>query len=263
MLLELFLIDVLQFVVCDGKPNGWAQSKAEQEAIFYEQGDFGYIRNRLKELKLFCIPKNSSGDNEYLQNTSQLECTRYLRFCRGRNIVIDLSKLLQLPEPIKYRSDVLDYGMIGGFNCSLNKAALLQEHQHKSPLQSWYDELQHYTVYKNNSDCDIVLKKPTFIMKLDATVNMYHHFCDFVNLYASLHLNNSFSTDNHILIWDTMPYRGNFAVVAKAFTKNPVLSLGPLKGKKICLVDAVFPLLPRMVFGKIKSTANLSITDKR
>ena len=41
---------------------------------------------------------------------------------------------------------------------------------------------------------------PTMLIYLDATVNMYHHFCDFFNLYASLHLNTSsgeamFNTD--------------------------------------------------------------------
>ncbi|KAK6321548.1 hypothetical protein J4Q44_G00085240 [Coregonus suidteri] len=35
-------------------------------------------------------------------------------------------------------------------------------------------------------------------------VNMYHHFCDFVNLYISQHINNSFSRDINILMWDTI-----------------------------------------------------------
>ena len=33
---------------------------------------------------------------------------------------------------------------------------------------------------------------------------MFHHFCDFVNLYASQHVNNSFSTDIDIVMWDTV-----------------------------------------------------------
>lgn len=35
-------------------------------------------------------------------------------------------------------------------------------------------------------------------------VNMYHHFCDFVNLYISQHINNSFSSDINIVMWDTV-----------------------------------------------------------
>lgn len=33
---------------------------------------------------------------------------------------------------------------------------------------------------------------------------MYHHFCDFVNLYISQHINNSFSSDINIVMWDTV-----------------------------------------------------------
>lgn len=33
---------------------------------------------------------------------------------------------------------------------------------------------------------------------------MYHHFCDFVNLYISQHINNSFSSDINIIMWDTV-----------------------------------------------------------
>ena len=36
---------------------------------------------------------------------------------------------------------------------------------------------------------------------------MYHHFCDFVNLYASQHMNGSFSTDVYIVMWDTVGFR--------------------------------------------------------
>lgn len=41
-------------------------------------------------------------------------------------------------------------------------------------------------------------------------VNMYHHFCDFVNLYISQHLNNSFSRDFNIVMWDTVLYTHYF-----------------------------------------------------
>jgi len=34
-------------------------------------------------------------------------------------------------------------------------------------------------------------------------VNMYHHFCDFVNIYVSQHINGSFITDINVIMWDT------------------------------------------------------------
>lgn len=33
---------------------------------------------------------------------------------------------------------------------------------------------------------------------------MYHHFCDFINLYITQHVNNSFGTDVYIVMWDTV-----------------------------------------------------------
>lgn len=50
--------------------------------------------------------------------------------------------------------------------------------------------------------CDEIIHEPTMVVKLDATVNMYHHFCDFVNLYASLHFNRTAFSDVNIIVWD-------------------------------------------------------------
>ena len=35
-----------------------------------------------------------------------------------------------------------------------------------------------------------------------AVVNMYHHFCDFFNLYVTQHVNGSFDTDVNIVLWE-------------------------------------------------------------
>ncbi|KAJ3603022.1 hypothetical protein NHX12_030766 [Muraenolepis orangiensis] len=47
---------------------------------------------------------------------------------------------------------------------------------------------------------------------------MYHHFCDFVNLYISQHINNSFSLDINILMWDTV---GPLLLQESGFTAAP------------------------------------------
>ncbi|RWS16710.1 EGF domain-specific O-linked N-acetylglucosamine transferase-like protein [Dinothrombium tinctorium] len=156
---------------------------------------------------------------------------------------------MKLNEPMRYKDDILDSGAFCGFDCELKQAALLSQSAHKSALQSWFNEIQHFTLCPKNYKCDIEISKPTFIVKLDATVNMYHHFCDFINLYLTLHLNNSFSMDNNILIWDIFPYKSNFGLTWKAFTQNPILDLSKFKGKHVCFKDVVFPLLPRMIFG--------------
>lgn len=87
---------------------------------------------------------------------------------------------------------------------------------------------------------------------------MYHHFCDFLNLYASLHLNAShpdaFSTDVQILIWETYTYRSAFEDTWKAFTDHPIWDLKTFRGETVCFKNVVFPLLPRMIFGLYYNT---------
>ena len=47
-------------------------------------------------------------------------------------------------------------------------------------------------------------------IKLDYGGNMFHHFCDFFNLYVSQHVNNSgFDQDVQIVMWDTVSVFNN------------------------------------------------------
>jgi hypothetical protein len=103
-------------------------------------------------------------------------------------------------------------------------------------------------------------------MKIDhifvAAVNMYHHFCDFFNLYTSLHVNSShpsaLSTDVHILIWETYTYQSSFRAVWEAFTSHPIWDLKTFRGETVCFKNVVFPLLPRMIFGLYYNTPIVS-----
>ncbi|GAB6030880.1 hypothetical protein CHUAL_007712 [Chamberlinius hualienensis] len=213
-------------------------SKEEQLHLFDKQADFGYIKEKRSEMVSIC----QSTQN----NQSYLKCVKHLRFCEGADIFINFTSLLTIETPMRYRMDVLSKGHIGG-PCNVDEVKLKSELGHMSPLQSWAPELQHFTTA--NVKCDVIIQKPTFIMKLDASVNMYHHFCDFINLYATLHLRGNFNDDINILIWDLMPYRSNFKETWQAFTKLPVLDLQRFAGKTVCFKQAVFPLLPRMIYG--------------
>ena len=55
-------------------------------------------------------------------------------------------------------------------------------------------------------DGDIVLKENRIQLVSIHTigVSLYHHFCDFYNLYASLHANGTFNDDTTIIMWDTV-----------------------------------------------------------
>lgn len=93
---------------------------------------------------------------------------------------------------------------------------------------------------------------------------MYHHFCDFFNLYASLHLNmthqKAFSRDNHIIIWETYEYQSPFSIAYSAFTQHQVINIRRLKGRKVCFKKLMLPLLPRMIFGLYYNTPIVSKT---
>ncbi|KAG5343293.1 EOGT transferase, partial [Acromyrmex heyeri] len=238
---------------CPGDHKGWVATKRAQLDTYYAQGDFGYIRDQRKEMMLLCEP--------LFIDDSSLECSEHMRFCRARNVMLNFTDLLNRKEPLRYKMDVLKEGQIGGY-CTLNEKRLQENADHISPLQSWGPELRNFRKLPHrpivHGDCDVIIEKPTFIMKIDAIVNMYHHFCDFFNLYASLHVNlshpSAFDTDNHIMIWESYSYRSAFQDTFEAFTRNPLWDLKTFRGETVCFKNLVFPLLPRMIFGLYYNT---------
>lgn len=95
-----------------------------------------------------------------------------------------------------------------------------------------------------------------------AASNMYHHFCDFFNLYASLHVNmthpSAFDNDNFVFLWETYSYLTPFSGAFKAFTKNPIFTIKSWTGKTVCFKNLMLPLLPRMIFGLYYNTPIVS-----
>lgn len=237
--------------------NTATMASARKSDIFFEQTDFGYIREQSRELIVLCEPR-FAGD-------SSLECSPHLRFCRARGIRVDFRGLRGRTEPFRYRTDVLAGGQIAG-RCRLHAERLLAETDHQSALQSWAAELQHFAeldvrideLHGTPEQCDEIVERPTFFLKIDAAFNMYHHFCDFVNMYASLHVNGThetaFSTDVQLLIWETYPYRSPFAAAWTAFSRHPVQTLNDVRGRVVCYRNLVLPLLPRMIFGLYYNT---------
>ncbi|XP_043564252.1 EGF domain-specific O-linked N-acetylglucosamine transferase isoform X6 [Chiloscyllium plagiosum] len=138
------------------------------------------------------------------------------------------------------------------------------EHRFSYPVCSdatsgWFAELQSYSQLNfelKDENCDLIIEKPSYFMKLDAGVNMYHHFCDFVNLYISQHINNSFDTDVNIIMWDTSSYGYGdlFSDTWKVFTDHNIIHLKTFDFKKVCFKEVVFSLLPRMRYGLFYNT---------
>ncbi len=219
--------------------------------IFWSQADFGYVSEKMRDMNSYCTPEQP-GD-------SSLVCSQYLRYCKASNLYLDLRHFKPEESRDHYRQDLIQAGHIGG-KCIVHKKMLASQGEHKNPLQSWFAELEHFTSLDwqpiPSGNCDIVVDKPTILMKLDAGINMYHHFCDFVNLYLSQHLNNSFSTDVTLINWDTSgaDYGDLFRAMWPVFSEYPVKYLREYAGKRICFKDAMFPLLPRMTFGLFYNT---------
>ncbi|XP_043835478.1 EGF domain-specific O-linked N-acetylglucosamine transferase isoform X2 [Dromiciops gliroides] len=210
------------YPICSYVDMGWTNTIESAQEIFWKQADFGYAKERLHELRTLCQPMEK-GD-------SWLVCSRYLQYCRASNLYIDLRQVKRNHD--RFKENFLQKGDIGG-HCKLDVRTLMSEGQRKSPLQSWFAELQTYTELSfkpiEDGKCDVIIEKPTYFMKLDAGVNMYHHFCDFINLYITQHVNNSFSTDANIIMWDT-----------------------------VCFRETVFSLLPRMRYGLFYNTPLIS-----
>ncbi|XP_050637250.1 EGF domain-specific O-linked N-acetylglucosamine transferase isoform X1 [Macaca thibetana thibetana] len=277
------------YPVCSYVDMGWTDTLESAEDIFWKQADFGYARERLEEMHVLCQPKETSD--------SSLMCSRYLQYCRATNLYLDLRNIKRNHD--RFKEDFFQRGEIGG-HCQLDIRTLMSEGQRKSPLQSWFAELQSYTQLNftpiEDAKCDIVIEKPTYFMKLDAGVNMYHHFCDFINLYLTQHVNNSFSTDVYIVMWDTkclLPptmilrppqpcgtkclsppamvlrppqpcgtssygYGDLFSDTWNAFTDYDIIHLKTYDSKRVCFKEAVFSLLPRMRYGLFYNTPLIS-----
>lgn len=102
------------------------------------------------------------------QADSSLECSGHMRFCRGRNIMVNFTALARREEPVRYKMDVLGEGDIGGY-CDFHGDELAKQTDHLSPLQSWGPELRFFKRLDTRPTCDVVIEKPTFILKIDAS----------------------------------------------------------------------------------------------
>ncbi|XP_078488606.1 EGF domain-specific O-linked N-acetylglucosamine transferase [Ciona intestinalis] len=218
---------------------------------FWKMVDFGYVEERRKEFNelLICQP--------HKDQVSSLQCSKYTRYCVARNLYVDFTNLVQANNRDKFRENIFKPGQIGG-DCEVNEKMLEEQKEHKSALQSWYAELETFTKVEYSHDrCDIVIDHPVIFMKMDFGGNMFHHFCDFFNLFVSLHVNgSSFSKDVQIVMWDTASsnYYDPFSSSWKAFTSRPVTPLLEWDKKKVCFNEAYFSLLPRMRGGLYYNT---------
>ncbi|KAK6058345.1 hypothetical protein COOONC_04087, partial [Cooperia oncophora] len=201
-----------------GVPKCSPSSKRER---FYKQADFGYVAER-SNMHDICSSQDQGG--------SSLRCSDDLRYCQAANIFFHF-KSWNAKNSKRYREDVVQRGEVGG-NCEKFNSKILKGNlNERGYLRSWADEFIHFesvpSFTVDDEHCDIIFERPTIVMKLDASVNMYHHFCDFVNLYASQHINGSF---NQQVMVDSL-IRG-LATRGKAFSDSKPVELTALAGRR-------------------------------
>ena len=231
--------------------RGWG-GENDPRKTFHRQADFGFLREKLSSLTNVCRPHGLE------PGESTLKCSKNLEFCTATNLVLNFTAVASrlTTENLKYQMDILGEGDVVVTGCDLDQGWLESNLPLMSPLQSWAPELQHISAaQRGDIQCDLTIEEPTVIAKLDAGVNMYHHFCDFFNLYLSLHLNYSISsldpqvwdTTKQVLILENIPstIRSPFAPAWKAFSSLPLMDLNDVGGKVVCVKRAMFPLLAR------------------
>eukprot|EP00794_Sanderia_malayensis_P015744 gene15744-17333_t len=237
--------------ICREEPS-WRHFRNidERADAFWQENDFGYVRS-VNNLQHICEPT--------INQDSSFSCNPQLTFCKGRHIFMDFGwngrSIFK-----RWEDKPFNQGQFGGA-CKFIDGRLINPNIQRGKLITWLHNIDTFqslpfkpSVKKN---CDVTVSKPTIIMDLDFTGNMYHHFCDFFNLYLTLHVNGSFSKDIDIATWDVRyaDRLGPFGDTWKAFTRGEVYSLWrKYEGKKVCFEDVVFALLPRMAYGLYYST---------
>ncbi|CAI8028722.1 EGF domain-specific O-linked N-acetylglucosamine transferase [Geodia barretti] len=78
---------------CDGSPKPWAQTMEGKMELFWTQADFGYVKKVVDSLAILCSPKG-----KIAEGASQLICSAQLRYCRARNLYMDLRRYRQMTE---------------------------------------------------------------------------------------------------------------------------------------------------------------------
>ncbi|VDM60343.1 unnamed protein product [Angiostrongylus costaricensis] len=205
-------------------------ASANKRKRFFDYADFGYV---LKRSNIYQICSSSHKEG------SRLRCSDDLRYCHGVNIFFHF-KSWNATNSKRYRDDIVQPGEVGGNCAELNRELLSKNLNERGYLRSWADELKHFvsvpSFVVNYENCDIIFERSTIVMKLDASVNMYHHFCDFVD----------------VVWWDTFSggyVDASFGETWKVFSNSKPVELTTLAGHRVCFRNALFPLLARQRFG--------------
>uniref|UniRef100_A0A6G1SKC8 EGF domain-specific O-linked N-acetylglucosamine transferase n=1 Tax=Aceria tosichella TaxID=561515 RepID=A0A6G1SKC8_9ACAR len=236
---------------CHGTDSTRAMDDHERKITWFSQADFGYILDRAKELSKYCAPDKKANPAE----VSSFECTKHFTTCRGNNLYARFNtSILSNPRRNDKTADQSKVLIeLGGWNCDLQAKRIKEEAGLTGRLQSWYGELGGYDRVdhlKPIERCEFVEERQVFFVKINSTNNLDDYLSTFINLYATIHLNNRFSEDNQIYIWNRhLPRSKTFEQLWYAFSRLPPRSIGHLDGSTACFKKFIFAMPPNMVDG--------------
>ena len=208
-----------------------------QTVSWFSNTDFGYVLNHRREMNKYCSPNKNINDSI----VSSFHCTKHFTTCRGDHLYLRVNISSSTNGKILSNDDV------GGWNCDFQRKRVMQESGQEGKLQSWFNELKYYKRFLGKTEvCSHREELQTIFVKLDTGGDMFDYFSNFVNLYATLHLNNQFSDNNKIIFWDKMP-SNRYSMVWRAFSRYPPQSIEQFHGQQVCFNKFIFALPPRMV----------------
>ena len=114
------------------------ESERSKDA-FFNEADFGYIKQRRENLLNICTPKLED------QTQSSLICSNQLQFCSGKNIRFDFRGIANSrgDGSLRYNMDVLRPGEVTA-RCRINKVRKINKY-HVHTLLSILKLLTHFT----------------------------------------------------------------------------------------------------------------------
>lgn len=156
--------------LCSEPARPWTHSMEAKHELFWTQADFGYVKDVVDSITMLCKPQHK-GD-------SSLSCSKNERFCIARHLYIDFRRFDEIAnrgkashESGRFKENIFEAGEIGG-KCEFDEVLHKQQGEHKSPLQSWFAELESFTALDfhptNEKHCDRIFDVPVVFMKLDA-----------------------------------------------------------------------------------------------
>ena len=136
-------------------------------------------------------------------NASSFQCSETMTYCSGFYLALDLRNLPTNTTINRHWNDIYTLSDSARFviNCTHFNRQFIHEHADRKYLENWSDVLLNV---HNETNGELVHERyidaHAIYVKIDATLNLYHYFTNFINLFMTLKLMNNTSTQTIMLV---------------------------------------------------------------